>query len=294
MKIPSLKKLDMGFVFTFLASIIFFAVHFNSSVYRYNTLQYKDWDLAILSNGMWNLVHGNAYISIIDKPLLGNHFNVIAYLIAPVFLVFKHPLTLLFLQTLALTLPALPIYSLGKRFFNDNTGFLLALVYFLYPPVFYAARYEFHFETLAPLFLTLTLYFVYTGRNFWVIISGITAMLCKENIPLTVMGIGLYTIFFVPRKKILGFLVTLMGAGYFLLVTLKLQPLFNPSIGYAAHYAKYGAGFSDVYAHVLTHPGEIIREIFSSRQNLNFFYEILSPLLFLPLLAPDVLLITAP
>ncbi len=289
-------ELDPGLWLTLLFSFVYFLVVFHSCLFRYNTLQYHDWDFSLYANGMWNIIHGNPYISISNKPFLGNHFNIIAFIIAPVFSIFRSPLTLLFLQSLSLSLVTVPIYLLARRKFDWRASAGFALIYLLYPSLVYVAMYEFHFEAFAPLFLALAFYFLITNRKLWLFVTAILAMFCKENVPAVVFAMGLYAVLFRPRRRLVGLALALVGLACFLLVTLKLQPYFIPGngIGYAGHYAKYGEGFGNVYIYMLTHPVDIIRDLLSTPLKRQFFSRTLSPLLFLPLLRPDILLITAP
>jgi len=291
------RGIDLGLAATIAVSLLYLLIFCAINIYRYNTLQYHDWDFSLYANAMWNLTAGKAFIPVLNKPLLGNHFTVIAYLIAPVYFLFRSPATLLCLKVLAVSLVPLPVYMLARRKFDWHEAFGFVLVYLFYPSLLYITLYEFHFEDLSIIFLALSFYFLIVGKKPWFFITGILAMLCKENVPLVVAALGLYGALFRPRRRLMGLAMFVISAAYFLLVTLFLQPLFTPGGGdsqYAAHYAQIGEGFSNIYIYILTHPVAVIKDLFSTPLKIKFFRDMLSPLLYLPLLRPDILLITAP
>lgn len=290
-------RMDPGLSAVLAVSLIFFSAFFSVSVIRYNTLQYHDWDFALNANAMWNIVHGNPYIGIYERPFLGNHFNVIAFLIAPIYFVFQTPLTLLFLKTLALSLVSAPIYLISRRFFSSAISALFSILYLAYPALLYVILYEFHFEDFAPFFLALSFFFLIVNKKPGCFLFAALAALCKENVPLVVSAMGLYACFFRPHRRLTGAVLFMASGLYFLAVTLYLQPLFTPDAGgagYAYHYGIYGKNFLDVFLFILTHPLKIIRDLFAQEFNLLLFADIFSPLSYLPLLRPDILFIILP
>jgi len=289
-------KTDPGLPFAIFLCLFYFVIFFRLSAIKYFSFQYNDWDLALYANGMWNIVHGHPFITMTHKAFLGNHFTVIAFLMAPVYYVFRSPLTLLFLKVLGLSAAGLPVYLLGRKTFNWRIGLEFLLLYFLYPALLYVTMFEFHFEDFSLFFLAWAFYFLMANRKIWFLAMSILAMVCKENVPSVVAMMGLYAVLFRPRRRLIGAVVFAVATAYFLLVTLYLQPLFVPGkgLGYAAHYSAYGSGFFDVFRFILLHPGEVLVDLFSTARRLAFFGHMLYPLLYIPLLRPDILMITVP
>jgi len=289
-------KTDPGLPFAIFLCLFYFVIFFRLSAIKYFSFQYNDWDLALYANGMWNIVHGHPFITMTHKAFLGNHFTVIAFLIAPVYYVFRSPLTLLFLKVLGLSAAGLPVYLLGRKTFNWRIGLEFLLLYFLYPALLYVTMFEFHFEDFSLFFLAWAFYFLIINRKIGFLAMSLLAMLCKENVPSVVAMMGLYAVIFRPRRRLIGAVVFAVASAYFLLVTLYLQPLFIPGKGpgFAAHYSAYGSGFYDVFRFILLHPGEVIMDLFSTARRLAFFGHTLYPLLYIPLLRPDILIITVP
>lgn len=287
---------DPGMPFAIFLCLLYFVIFFRLSAIKYFSFQYNDWDLSLYANGMWNIIHGHPFITLTHTTFLGNHFTVIAFLIAPVYYVFRSPLTLIFLKVLSLSAAGLPIYLLGRKTFNWRIGLEFLLLYFLYPSLLYVTMFEFHFEDFSLFFLAWAFYFLAINRKMWFLSMSILAMLCKENVPSVVAMMGLYALLFRPRRRLIGAIVFAVATTYFLLVTLYLQPLFIPGkgLGYAAHYSAYGSDFLAVFRFILLHPGEVLLDLFSTARRLAFFGHMLYPLLYIPLLRPDILMITVP
>ena len=68
-----------------------------------------------------------------EQILFGVHLNLIILLVIPVYAVFQHPLTLLFLQTIFLALPATPLYLLARLRLNHAFALMVVLVYLFFP-----------------------------------------------------------------------------------------------------------------------------------------------------------------
>ncbi len=107
--------------------------------------------MGIFVQGVWLLNQGETpFVTLRGSHLLGDHFSVVLYLLAPVYRLFPHPATLLWLQTIALSTGALPVYLLAaQRLGSRWWGALLALVYLMYPPLQYLNLFDVHPESFA-------------------------------------------------------------------------------------------------------------------------------------------------
>jgi glycosyltransferase involved in cell wall biosynthesis len=132
------------------------------SILKYNSFRYDDFDLAVHAQTLYNILHGSLESSILGVPFLGNHLNFILFLIAPIYAIFRSPLTLLLLQTAALGLSGYPIYLIAKE--QLPKGLSLALFikkvykihYYVFlrgidVPGFYGGRFSFLNKICAPI-----------------------------------------------------------------------------------------------------------------------------------------------
>ena len=138
-------------------------------VRKYIFFGYEDWDLAFFAQAMWNLRHGSQYVSLFDINFFGNHSNLIALICLPVYIIFMHPLTLIFLKLLSFICAGYVLFLIAQPKIGETLSLLVLLLYLIYPPNIFGLLYEFDFESLAPIFLTLLNWQKHTER--WVCAS---------------------------------------------------------------------------------------------------------------------------
>lgn len=187
--------------------IILYAIIFSGiSLWKYDVLRYNARDLAIYNQVTWQLSNkgsilrqaqdDNIVMPKTDKPInritdklyssiqghnyLGDHFEPILLLIAPLYALIPDPRTLLILQTLALALATWPLFlisqkvieSLSYREYESTensktqklknwTPTLVGVLWLLHPAVQNANLFEFHSLSFAPLFFFFLLYYYF-------------------------------------------------------------------------------------------------------------------------------------
>ncbi|MDD4894882.1 MAG: DUF2079 domain-containing protein, partial [Candidatus Omnitrophica bacterium] len=200
------------------AYIFFFGL---ISILKYHSFKYDDFDLAVHAQTLYNILHGSIESSILGVPFLGNHLNFILFLVAPIYAIFKSPITLLLLQTLALGLSAYPIYLIAKEQLPKKSSLLLVFAYLFYPCLGYVNLYEFHPPAFATFFISVMLYSIYKDRIGLFAIFAMLALLCQENIPLVIVPLGIYML--ILKKPLKWWLPTIIiGALWFWIDAYKL------------------------------------------------------------------------
>lgn len=247
---------------------------------KYVSFNFHDFDLAVHDLTTWNILHGSIFNSILGIPFLGNHMHIILFFIAPVYALFSHPLTLLFLQTLALGLAAFPLYNLAKSLLDENWALVISLTYLFYPALGYTNLYEFHPTAFATLFLMFTLYYYEQGSFIKSIVFMALSSICQENIPLAVIMLGVLS-FFKQRGKIWILAPILLGGFYFLICLLT-----------TAHFNKNTVQFTALYRHLGSAP--LLVRMLVRKEVFIYLLYIFLPLSFLPLLKPLSLLPSLP
>ena len=89
-----------------LLATLGFAIAFGLCVVKWRFYLYKDFDLAIFSEAMVRLGQGSLHSTIRGMPWLGDHASYVMFLLAPLYALAPHPLTLLLVQSAAVTLVA--------------------------------------------------------------------------------------------------------------------------------------------------------------------------------------------
>ena len=279
----------------------------------YDTFVYQAHDLGIYDQAVWNTLHGQPFRSTLEEPydsLLGDHFEPILLLIAPIYALWPSPKTLLLIQTAALTLGALPVYLLAKDRLRpkpagaqtDSRALLVEVsalgfagVYLLYPAVHSANVFEFHPSALAISLLLYTIYFLRKRRFAAYFVFLVLSMGTKEVLPLTTLALGLYALVF-EKKRMVGLATIAASALWFGLAVFIIIPHFSPE-GQSQYFAEYygwlGGSAGEVVANLLTHPG-LGWERLTRQDSLLYMHRLLLPAGYVSLLGLPTLLVAAP
>ena len=279
-------------------AVLLYAAYFSYlTLLRYHAFEARALDMGNLNQTIWNTAHGNWFrLTNQESDLtnrLGYHVEPILLPIAILYRLFPAPEFLLVLQASIVALGALPLFALARqRRLGDWLGLVFAVAYFLNPTVQAANWLEFHPVTLAPTFLMAAFYFLVAGRTRWFVVFAILAASCKEEIGLLVAMMGLYA-WLVLRRPQLGLATALLGAGWSLFAVLGIQ---NAVAGGNIHWGRYaylGETTGQKVASLLTRPGLILAQL-QKAEALRYFFELLLPVGFVALLAPEVLLLALP
>lgn len=280
-------------IFVFVAVFIYVLLFGFLSWQKYRAFEYHDFDLAAHAQTLWNITRGSLYCSILGVNFLGNHCHFILFIIAPIFALFPHPLTILFLQTLALGLAALPIYFIAKDQLDAKLGWLTVFLYLIYPALAYANLFEFHPTAFATFFLAMTLLFFLRNNFTGFCVFMVLSLLCQENVAFGIFMIGVWAIFLERDRR---FILTpiLISILWFLACFYIIMPYSGRGqIKLISFYAHMGKSPPEIVAGIFLHPVKFIVTVFS-RDNLIFLLQLFAPLCFLPLLSYEGILLALP
>jgi uncharacterized membrane protein len=259
---------------------------------KFYSYSFHDFDLAVHAQSAWCILHGSIYNSILGIPFLGNHLNLILFLIAPLYFVFQSPFTLLFIQTLLLGLGALPVYLLARRILDSGWALVIAATYLLYPPLAYTNLFEFHPPALAVFFILFTIYYYYSGNFLRFMVFAFLSMFCQENIPLAVFMLGFLSI--ITRKSMKWVIVPVLTGGIFFLIALFVMNTFNKdTVQFASLYRWIGDSPQAIALNIFSHPLEVAR-VFLRRECLIYIWQMFLPVVFIPVFSPVFLLPALP
>ena len=264
---------------------------------------YTDFDLAIFAHAETGLRHGTLYESIGAMPWLGGHVALVLFLLAPLWLLAPHPLTLLAVQAAGLALGAVPVHRLAKRETGNETAALLcAAAYLLYPAIGYSALFEFHPETLATPALLFALEAMRAGRLRATLLWSAFAMTTREDVALVVLGMAALAAFRRERRAwFAGSLAAAAIASLVISFAIVMPAFGSGQTDYAQMYGRWGASLREVAGAALRDPLRVAGELFGtpgdpadSMAKRLWWLHMLLPLGFLPLLAPGLLLPALP
>ncbi len=280
---------------------IYVAIFTYLCILKYNSFGYLDWDFASDIVTLWNSVHGKMfYYPFLEENILGGHLYLIILFLIPIYAVFQHPVTLLFMQSLFLGLAAYPLYLLAKSQLNKTFAIAISMAYLLYPSLGYINLFETHFEIYEIFFLFFALYFFEKDdfRRFLIFI--LFAIICKENVSLVIFMLGIYAL--LRRKSKRWILIpSLLGITWFLLSIKVIIPffakdaeLYQGGFMFNVYYSHLGETLFGMIKTIILYPIQVARYAFSPEKVL-YLVRLFMPTGFLGLLlSPAPLLITIP
>lgn len=154
----------------------------------YEYTHYSDaFDFGLFYQAWYLIAHGiiNPYSTIHNFYYWQNHFEIIMWILAPLYYIYPHGVTLLWLQDLGTSVANLSAYvwivksrqgSGSRRPFNDYQIAGVALVLLNADPwIYWSDSYDFHFQSIATAFMVLAamaFYFKnYKWTWFWVVLT---------------------------------------------------------------------------------------------------------------------------
>ena len=261
---------------------------------KYFTFAYDDFDLAVHAQVIWNMAfRGSGTSSILGLNFLGNHAQLISFFLVPLYRLLPHPLTLLWLQTLALGGAGLVLYLIARSVVGRGWSVWVVVLYVLYPGLAFTNLYEFHPTVFATLFLSLALW-KYHARRFGVFaVFLVFAMLCQENIALAAIGIGAYALL-QRRSWYWSVFPLVFGAAYFLWAVRILMPHYNRDvINFLLLYKGLGDSPAGILKTLFLNPAKVFHVVATTQKGL-YIASLFLPVAFLPILCPVSLVAVLP
>ena len=268
------------------------------SIARHTAFNSKAYDLGLHAQVFWNTSQGRLFASSIEvNNYLGDHVSPIILLLAPIYRLWPDPRGLLILQAITLASGALPLALLAKRLLKPVwpdgahlASLALALIFLTYPALGFVNRFEFHEEVLVVPLLLLAFLCLEARRSRWMSAALLLALLCKEDMGLTVAAFGLFIAWRQRDSRRIGFTWAAIGAAWSFVALLVLIPAFRgaPS-DTLGRYAWLGTSPADVLRSLVREPGLAIQHTLGEPRRLWMLVKALLPTGFLALLSPAIL-----
>ena len=147
-------------------------------------------DLGIFDSAVWNVTRGRLFW---DFRGPYDHFSPVLLLCGPVYWLWPHAKSLLFIQTIALATGALPLYAFARhKLGNDREAFLWAAVYLLCPFLWRVNLYDFHAVCFLPVLFFSCCLALERGK-MGLFFALVVACLCvKEGVAILVIALGVF------------------------------------------------------------------------------------------------------
>jgi len=250
------------------------------SILSFRNFSMSAYDIGIHAQAIWKLSTGNGLFNTVrGLPIWGDHCWFIMVLYVPLYWIFPRAETLLVLQSAALGLAALPLAAIILRRGGGGLAALLFCLAWLLSPALQNMNLEnYHPEVLAALFLLWTIERADAGkwRGYW--LALVLALLCKEDVSLTVFMLGCWA--FRKNRKV-GIMTVVISLFWFFLCLKVFLPFFNNE-GFFRFQSGYW--FSQFWQHKFE-PGFYLATFSRPRVGI-YAFKLGLPLLFLFVLNP--------
>lgn len=325
-------KKKPAFAILLVISILFLIVSFKIAYGRYQNFDYNKFDLGNMTQVVWNTSQGR-FMELTDQfgtnmPRWGmSHVDPILALLTPLFVMFPHPMILVFVQHLVLVSAVFPLFFLAKKFTKNSTiALAVAGIYLCYPALGFVLIWtEFHgLSLVAPLLLWATWLLESTNylnrKNstlwqriiFWILF--VLMLTGKEEVGAMLAIWGVFLFF---KNKVLGTSAFVLGAGWFLVCFYLIIPSYThlrtQSVTtflqetnleqelsaekvsgknfFLRRYQNLGSSYEEILLSPITNPSavvHVIREQFTN--NKHTLKHLFEPFLYIPALLPTTLI----
>jgi uncharacterized membrane protein len=177
-----------------LIALVVFAGYTIISVSRYLRLDPGSWDLGIFTEYVKQLAHLHAPVVNIHGAgfnLFGDHFQPIVGLIAPLFLIFPSPVTLLVVQAFLTAVSVIPVSRAAEARLGTAAGRMIGAAYGLSWGLAQMIDFDFHEIAFAVPLLAFSLSALLRGRTRAAVLWALPLVFVKEDQGFTVAALGL-------------------------------------------------------------------------------------------------------
>ena len=183
--------------FVWATSLAVFCVYAAISLFRLLRLDPSSWDLGIYTEYVKQLAGLRAPIVDIRTPgfnLLGDHFQPLVAVLAPLFRVFPSSATLLVAQALLVAVSVFPVSQVAREKLGLGPSRAIAVAYGFSWGLQQLAQFDFHEIAFAVPLLAFSLSALARGRTRAAVCWALPLVFVKEDQGFTVAAIGLYLV----------------------------------------------------------------------------------------------------
>ncbi|WP_337860796.1 DUF2079 domain-containing protein [Ferroplasma sp.] len=223
-----------------------FAVSFSFySIMKAYTINAYAWDLGLYSQAFYSTLHGKLfYTNLLGESYLAEHFSPFMFLLLPIFYIFPSPYTLLAIQSVFISLAAIPLYYLSSIIFSrinsessfmkknsDKYSFLIAVAFLLSPLTESPVYFDFHLMIFLPFFYFMSIYFYLKKKLFWNLIFLVFIVSLHSSFAF-IVAMTLITEFLISRYYLKEDNTTVKNTGYIALAGIVIFTIYYVIAGY--------------------------------------------------------------
>ncbi|MDB9535926.1 DUF2079 domain-containing protein [Dolichospermum planctonicum CS-1226] len=240
-------------------------------------------DLAFFDQCVYLISQGkNPISSVLGFHALADHAAWILYPIALLYKIYPTVYWLFLVQSLSLSLGAIPAYFLSiNAGLKESQAILIVVIYLLYPLIYNANLLEFHPDTIAVPALFMAILAARKQKIVWFCASVIVILGCKAVLSLTVAAMGVGLLLF-EKRQLYGIVAIATGIAWFLIANKIIIPFFGHDAAlinrHLYRYSYLGNSFFETLKIILLQPKLIFSNIFSLI-NLEYLFYLFVPVI---------------
>ena len=268
------------------------------TILKHNTFLTSGFDLGLLNQAFSTALDGKLFYETGDLSFnpggsfFGVHFSPVLFLLLPFYAIYPNVQNLIVMQTVILALGAFPVFWMSRDKLGKNAGLIVSILYFIYPPLFLLNLNDFHLEAFTSTFFLFSLY--YFDKEKWkkFLVFFLLALGTLEFAPIIGVFMAFYGIWLLLRKKIKD----KRGAIKYIAVAILVSILtFGTAIITKETINPNTSALPSAFHHILTDPMGVLEVISNNRDQKSLFaMTLFGPLAFVPLLAPESLIMAVP
>jgi uncharacterized membrane protein len=289
--------------------LVYGAIYFVYLMTRESTLNSGLLDVGIYDQAISSLAHFHGPDSpVVALPSLGSpgksqfsdHFTPLLVVFVPLYWIHNGPSSLYFGTAVLAVLPVVPMWIFTRRMANTWTAYFVVLAYGASWPMQMALWFAFHEVFLALPILAWMIERAQAGRIRQAALISLLLLGVKDDMGFVVAAFGVYLAakdlsplrwheFWRELRKPRRYWLLLMvpiGFGMVELVGNVIIPHFGGAAGRDFTYTDFGPTTGAAVKQMVTHPTQVITDLFSPPVKWQTLQWLLWPLLLLPLLSP--------
>lgn len=262
------------------------------SFVRHDNFHSNRLDLGNMEQVVWNLAHGNGFT--LTDPMgdaqlsrFAIHADVLLVFMVPFYRIWQNPKVLLLIQAVVVGLGAVPLFWIAQKYLQSRKlALLFSFLYLLYPAVQRLLLHDFHAIALSITLLLFAYWHMIKRQYGRFVLFAILAALGKETTWLVVGWMGLYVGLF-QGNRLGGFTLGALGFAMFVFLYWFAMPGLAPTGKHFAlsYVSAFGEHQTEVVGGLVKHPGTVLSMALLP-DRLAWYYRLLQPVGFLPLLSP--------
>jgi len=266
-------------------------------------------DIGIHDQGIWLASQNRStFVTVRGLDYFAHHVNLISMLFVPFYRLGAGPHLLIVIHTLAVAAGAVPLWLLARdRLGNPWLALVPAFAYLMYPAVNWVTWWAYHPDSLAITPLLFAYWLAVRGKWRWFAVAVGVALLCKEDVALSVLMLGVVTALWLkpigndadPRsarlRRRIGVLTAGAGLAWYLACTKLIIPWRNNGRApfYDSFFPALGATIPEVIYNAIRHPSRVWR-LAQLPDRRTYYVQMFAPLAFFPILALPIFVIGGP